>query len=321
MDLDLALREPKPDAITDTSSESDQVYKGTWERSNRLSLMIIRRGIPEAFRSAVPDEDITAKDYLAAIEQRFVKNDKAETSVLLGKLIAMRYSRKGNIREYIMEMFNLASKLKSLKLDLSEDLLVHLVLISLPKQYSQFKISYNCQKEKWSLNELISFCVQEEERLKQDRTESAHLTRTAKDKGKRKVEDDKVATPKGPVIKKQKTTISCYFCEKTGHLKKDCPTYAAWRANEGKFHTLVCSEVNLSSVSRNTWWLDSSATTHICVSMQGCLSFRRPTDAKWRVYVGDGQSVEVEAIGHFGLLLVSGHFLDLMDTLIVPSFR
>ncbi|CAM8948254.1 unnamed protein product [Rhodiola kirilowii] len=177
MDLYLALREPKPDAITDTSSESDQVYKGTWERSNRLNLMIIRRGIPEAFRSAVPDEDITAKDYLAAIEQRFVKNDKAETSVLLGKLIAMRYSGKGNIREYIMEMSNLASKLKSLKLDLSKDLLVHLVLISLPKQYSQFKISYNCQKEKWSLNELISFCVQEEERLKQDRTESAHLTR------------------------------------------------------------------------------------------------------------------------------------------------
>ncbi|CAM8968710.1 unnamed protein product [Rhodiola kirilowii] len=29
MDLDLALREPKPDAITDTSSESDHVYKET----------------------------------------------------------------------------------------------------------------------------------------------------------------------------------------------------------------------------------------------------------------------------------------------------
>ncbi|CAM8943532.1 unnamed protein product [Rhodiola kirilowii] len=166
MDLDLALREPKQNVITDTSSESDQVYKGTWERSNRLSLMIIRCGILEAFRSAVPDEDTTAKDYLAAIEKRLVKNDKAETSVLLAKLIAMRYSGKGNIREYIMEMSNLASKLKSLKLDLSEDLLVHLVLISLPGQYSQFKISYNYQKEKWSLNELISFCVKEEERLK-----------------------------------------------------------------------------------------------------------------------------------------------------------
>ncbi|KAL9661763.1 hypothetical protein QQ045_026591 [Rhodiola kirilowii] len=95
MDLDLALRESKPDAITDTNRESDKVYMGMWERSNKLSLMIIRRGIPEAFRSAVPDEDTTTKDYLAGIEKRFIKNDKAETSVLLVKLISMKYSGKG----------------------------------------------------------------------------------------------------------------------------------------------------------------------------------------------------------------------------------
>jgi hypothetical protein len=63
-------------------------------------------------------------------------------------------------------MSNIVSKLKALKLELSEDLLIHLVLLSLPSQFGQFKISYNCQKEKWSLNELISFCVQEEERMK-----------------------------------------------------------------------------------------------------------------------------------------------------------
>ena len=43
----------------------------------------------------------------------------------------MRYKGKGNIREYIMKMSHLASRLNTLKLDLSEDLLVHLVLISL----------------------------------------------------------------------------------------------------------------------------------------------------------------------------------------------
>jgi len=47
-----------------------------------------------------------------------------------------------------MGMSNIASKLRALKLELSEDLLIHLVIISLPSQFSQFKISYNCQKEK-----------------------------------------------------------------------------------------------------------------------------------------------------------------------------
>ena len=98
-----------------------------------------------------------------------------------------------------MEMSHLASKLKALKLELSEGLLVHLVLISLPAQFSQFKVSYNCQKETWSLNELISRCVQEEERLKQDKTESAHLASTSKNRNKEnKRKRDKEAANTAP---------------------------------------------------------------------------------------------------------------------------
>ena len=78
-----------------------------------------------------------------------------------------------------MEMSNIAGKLKALKLQLSDDLLVHLVLISLPALFSKFIVSYNTQKDKWTLNELISHCMQEEERKKKDKTESAHLALTS----------------------------------------------------------------------------------------------------------------------------------------------
>ena len=71
-------------------------------------------------------------------------------------------------------MSNLALKLKALMLELGEDLLVHLVLISLPIHFGQFKVSYNTQKDKWSLNELISHNVQEEERREKDRSENVH---------------------------------------------------------------------------------------------------------------------------------------------------
>ena len=100
-----------------------------------------------------------------------------------------------------MEMSHLASKLKALKLELLDDLLMHLVLISLPAQFSQFKVIYNCQKDKWSLNELISHCVQEEEMPKQEKTESAHLAGTSKDKNLKKNKDKEVAN--GPPQKKQ----------------------------------------------------------------------------------------------------------------------
>ena len=75
------------------------------------------------------------------------KNKKAEASTILGSLVSMRYKGKGNIREYIMKMSNLVAKLRYLKLEFSEDILMHLVLISLPAQFNQFKVSYKTQKD------------------------------------------------------------------------------------------------------------------------------------------------------------------------------
>ena len=84
---------------------------------------------------------------------------------------------------------------------------------------------------------------------------------------------------------------------------------------------MVYSEVNLTSVPRNTWWIDSCVTTHISVSMHGCLSYQAPNDVEIFIYVGDGKPVEVEAIEHFRLLLKTGICLDLKKTFIVLSFR
>lgn len=66
---------------------------------------------------------------------------------------------------------------------------------------------------------------------------------------------------------------------------------------------LVCSKINLTSVPRHTWWIDSSATTYISVSSQGCLNCRKPSDGKIYIYVCDGKSVGVKAIGKSILLL------------------
>ena len=319
MDLDLALRSEQPASLTDLSTSDERRHFEKWDRSNRMSLMILKRSIPEVFRGAVSEEITNTKDFLAELEKRFAKSDKAETSTLLQRLISMRYNGKGNIREYIMQMSHIKTKLKELMLEISDDLLVHLVLISLPLQYSQFKVSYNCQKEKWTLNELISYLVQEEERLKYDRTENANIASTSNRKGK-KIKRSEAA--KGPIQKKPALDKNnCFFCKNSGHQKKECAKYHAWRVKKGTPFILVCSKVNLASVSRNTWWLDSGATTHISVSMQGCLSYRKPTDAERCIYVGDGKSVEVEAIGHFRLLLGTGYYLDLIDTFVVPSFR
>ncbi|KAF1881336.1 hypothetical protein Lal_00023372 [Lupinus albus] len=84
--------------------------------------------------------DQSARKILEEIEQYFAKNEKAKTSNLLAKLISMKYRDKGNIRVYIMEMSNFKLKLKPLKLEFGDGLLVHLVLILLPAHFGQFEL-------------------------------------------------------------------------------------------------------------------------------------------------------------------------------------
>ncbi|XP_028104565.1 uncharacterized protein LOC114303630 [Camellia sinensis] len=120
MDIDLALSMLKPNDLTEQSTLEEIVYFEKWDRSNRLSLMIMKREIPEVFKGAIIDDVTIASQFLLKIQKHFAKNNKAETSTLLASLISMKYNAllaglismkykgKGNVREYIMEMSHLA---------------------------------------------------------------------------------------------------------------------------------------------------------------------------------------------------------------------
>jgi len=70
----------------------------------------------KSFGGTVSGDITSAKDFLIEMEKHFAKGDTAKTSTLLQNLISMKYQGKGNFREYIMGMSNIASKLRTLSL-------------------------------------------------------------------------------------------------------------------------------------------------------------------------------------------------------------
>ncbi|KAK3019178.1 hypothetical protein RJ639_004727 [Escallonia herrerae] len=185
MDLDYALRVDAPAALTAESSTEQKAAYEKWERSNRISLMIMKGSITTVIRGAIPDSD-NAKLYLAHIEEQFQGSSKAHATTLITKIVTLKYSGSNGVCEHILWMNDMASQLKGLDMEISEGFLVHFIMTSLPAQFGPFKINYNTQKEKWKMSELISMCVQEEERLKSEQPDSAHIAITGPSKGKGK---------------------------------------------------------------------------------------------------------------------------------------
>ncbi|XP_042423023.1 uncharacterized protein LOC122010570 [Zingiber officinale] len=106
MDLDFAFRHDHPAPLIDDSTVDQKVTFDKWEKSNCISLMIMRMSIPESLRGSITEKE-DAKTFLKELADQFVSNENVETTILLMKLVSMQYIGKGNIREYIMEMSNL----------------------------------------------------------------------------------------------------------------------------------------------------------------------------------------------------------------------
>ena len=324
LELDMALLKDKPASLTETSTPEEKTLFNAWERSDRLSTMFLRMTIAANIKTSLPTPE-NAKDYMKAITDRFKTADKSLAGKLMADLTTMKFDGTRSMHEHVIEMTNLAAKLKNLGLSVDEAFLVQFILNSLPPQYGPFQIHYNTITDKWTVNELANKLVQEEARLNQQGIKVAHLVQGAGHKaGRKQNSGQKRAPPKSNEVsqnpKKKKKENVCKFCKKPGHFQADCIKRKEWFEKKGNPMGFVSYfESNLTYVSSDTWWIDTGANVHVSNSMQGFLTIQTINPSENFLFMGNKDKAPVEAIGTFRLVLDSGYQLDLCQTLYVPS--
>ena len=81
-DVHMALTMDKSADIITSSTEAEKTDYATWERSNRICLLTMKKSIQEHLKSGLP-VDCTAKEMMAAIEARNRVSSNAEVGTLL----------------------------------------------------------------------------------------------------------------------------------------------------------------------------------------------------------------------------------------------
>ncbi|GAV57263.1 UBN2 domain-containing protein, partial [Cephalotus follicularis] len=166
-DVHILLVTDKPGELTITSTNDEKLVHAAWMKSNRICLLSMRRSILDHLKSGLPI-DCTAKELMIAISERYRVSSNADIGSLLQVLFNMKYDGYGRVRNYVIRMVDYQTKLKTLKVDLPNTCIVHQALNTLPPEFSIIKTNYNSQDESWSINDLISRVVAEEEKLKKE---------------------------------------------------------------------------------------------------------------------------------------------------------
>jgi len=238
MNLDLALAmEQKPAALTDESTDEEKSTYEAWDRSNRLSLNLMRMMIAENVKPSMPKTG-NAKEFMAKLKE-YSQSDITDKSIagnLLTELTNKKFDWSCSMNDHVTSMVNLAAKYASKEVKLDDSLVVQFIMNSLPTQFGQFQVNYNSLKDKWNLQEIEAMLIQEEGRLKKSKEHSVHFTihnEASSSKANPRYKNKKKGNASLKVNDGQILKDVCYFCKKSGHYKKDCLKRKSWFEKKG----------------------------------------------------------------------------------------
>ena len=157
------------------------------------------------------------------------------------------------------------------------------------------------------------------------------LGQGSKTKRHNKGKDSKLG-PKGGVSKKQKFLWKCFNCGKQGHKSSNCRLPKRNKPKETNAVdnifkdvsnidlTTIISEVNLVGSNPKEWWIDTSATHHLC-SDKKMLSTFEPSETREKVFMGNSITSKIKGQVKVALKMTSGKELTLTKVLYVPDIQ
>lgn len=253
----------------------------------------------------------TAKEYWLALESIHARSTLSNKVMLLKRICRITLTESGNMENHITELMDLVDRLTGLGGNLDEDMIIAIMLGSLPDSYATLIMALEARPEHDLTIEMVKEkLIQESNRrlINTEDNEQQKVLKTAQN------------------LKMYSNTIKCYGCGKLGHIKRNCrfaqmesQQKANIVAENEKPEKVTCFMVSNQPKS-DDWYVDSAATCH----MTNDVNFFKNIDMNKNneVYQADGSVLKSKGIGNGNLECIIGgtkKIMYLKDVLLIPE--
>lgn len=301
------LEEKKPTDVDDTK----------WKDMKLRAASTIRLALAPEIKYDVLEED-DPKNLWEKLTKTYHSKSLANKLFLKKDLFGLKLEEDGDLRDHLNRFNGLINQLNNLDEKLKDEDKAILLLVSLPRKYSNVVTSLLVGKTNLALDETIVVLLETERLMKQgssDASDGSALVIDGRDKKKM-------------YGKKHNPNIKCFYCDELGHIQFMCPKaredLRELKKNRGGSVSLVTDDEDVLLVqeekgSKEEWVLDSGCSHHICARREWFSSYKK-CEGKM-VALPNGKRVKVAGIGEVTMKLHNGRVRKLTQVRYVPELN
>lgn len=286
----------------------------------------------------------TARETWLKLESIYASKGPARKATLLKQLTLQKMQECDDVREHINKFFDAVDKLEEMNVEINPDLLSIMLLYSLPGSYENFRCAIESRDNLPGAEALKIKILEESDARKQSCHTSgssnamwatakkdqygAQKFQRRKDFEENKSRNDCKGMSSGT---KSKYDITCYRCNKKGHIAAKCYSKITSKENNrgNKGNAKLVEETYYAAVANTKierqleerWCLDSGCTAHLCKNKE---LFCEMKPLNENLHLADENSTNVEGKGRVRVKVVDENnekFVNFDNALLVPNLR
>lgn len=272
-----------------------------WENNDEKALASIMLSVKSTQLNYIKNIK-RSKDAWNKLKEVYKPTGPMQKVSLFKKLLSLNMKNSKDMVEYLNTFGDISEKLADIGIQIPEELLVIILLSSLPKEYENFVVVMETRDVLPALATLKIKLLEEHER-KNEQTQSNVEQAFFSEKGNK--------SNKGKDSKKVMKG-NCFKCGKKGHYANKCNLKSDnIKSDNSKSYSLIAMAKSDKVSTPISWYIDSGATSHMCANRN---LFTKLDKCSENILLANKTSIVAEGIGTVNIF-VNNCTIELKDVL------